>query len=265
MQRRRLLATLPALAAVALVAACATTAPPPEVRRALAPTGTLRIAVYAGSPTSLVRAAPVAEMRGVSVDIGRELARQLGVPSQVLVHERVAEVIDALKAGRADFTITNATAARALEVDFSAALIGLELGVLVPPGSRVTSLDTVDRAGVRVGVSQGSTSQGVLTRQYRQAEVVGAPSLQAARQMLQQGQLDAFATNKGVLFELADQLPGARVLGGRWGLEQLAIAVPKGRDAALPWLRAFAEAMRREGRVQQAAQRAGLRGTEGGP
>ena len=36
----------------------ATTGAPDEVRRALAPTGTLRIAVYTGSPTSLVRAAP---------------------------------------------------------------------------------------------------------------------------------------------------------------------------------------------------------------
>ena len=52
------------LASVALAAALAGCAaapgPAPEVRQALAPTGTLRVAVYSGSPTSMVRAAPVA-------------------------------------------------------------------------------------------------------------------------------------------------------------------------------------------------------------
>ena len=101
----------------------------------------------------------------------------------------------------------------------------------------------------------------MLSRELKHAQVVPAPSLQAAGQMLRQRELDAFATNKGILYELADAVPGARVLDGRWGLEHLAIAVPKGREAAAPWLRAFAESARADGLVQAAAQRAGLRGT----
>jgi polar amino acid transport system substrate-binding protein len=109
-------------------------------------------------------------------------------------------------------------------------------------------------------VTQGSTSQGVLSRDLKQARLVVAASVPAATQMLRQGELDAFATNKAILFEMADQLPGARVLEGRWGLEQLAIAVPQGRRAAAPWLQAFAADVAAKGLVQQAAQRAGLRG-----
>ena len=78
--------------------------------------------------------------------------------------------------------------------------------------------------------------------------------------MLKESRIDAFATNKGVLFQMADGLPGARVLDGRWGAESLAIAVPKGRDAGKPWLERFTSAVREEGLVQRAAQRAGLRG-----
>ena len=71
---------------------------------------------------------------------------------------------------------------------------------------------------MRIGVSQGSTSQGVLTRELKQARVVAAASLQVAGEMLQRREIDAFATNKAILFELADRVPGARVLDGRWGL-----------------------------------------------
>jgi len=250
------------LAAIAVLAACAT-APTaaPAVRQALAPTGTLRIGVYPGSPTSMVRGAGSDEMRGLSVELGRELARRVGVPSEVIVFQRVAEVVEALKGGRADFTITNATPARAQDVDFTPPLVALELGYLALPGSPVQSLADVDRPGMRIGVTQGSTSQGVLTRELKQARVVPAPSLQAAGDMLQRREVDAFATNKAILYELADGVSGARVLEGRWGLEHLAIAVPKGREAAAGYLRDFAGAVRKQGLVSSAAARAGLRGT----
>lgn len=267
--RRLALLGLASLAAAgALLTGCSTPttvpaapAAPPEVRSALAPTGTLRVAVYPGSPTSLVRGPGADEMRGVSVDIGRELARRLGVPVTFVVFERVPEIVEALKGGRADFTITNASPARARDIDFTPAVLGLESGYLVPAGSPLQALADVDRAGVRVGVTQGSTSQGVLTRDLKQASVVLAPSVTAAAAMLRQGELEAFATNKGILFEMSDALPGSRVLAGRWGLEQLAIGVPQGREAAAAWLKAFADDVVRQGLVQGAAARAGLRGT----
>lgn len=262
--RRALIAAAGALAWAALAGCAATKASPvpTEVRQALAPTGALRVAVYPGSPTSLVRAPGSDEMRGLSVEIGRELARRLGVAAEIVVLQRAAEVVDAVKTGRADFTITNATPARARDVDFTPPLVALELGYLALPGSPVQSIADVDRPGMRIGVSQGSTSQGVLTREFKHARVVPAPSLQAAGEMLRQRELDAFATNKGILFELADRLGDARVLDGRWGLEHLAIAVPKGRGtAAADYLRDFAAAARHDGLVRSASARAGLRGT----
>lgn len=258
---RRFVVAAGALAA--LLAGCAS-APPPApaaVRTALAPTGTLRVGVYPGSPTSMLRVPGSTEMRGVTVDLGRDLGLRLGVPVEVVVFQRVAEVVDALKTSRVDFTVTNATPARAADVDFTTALVALELGYLSLPGSPVQSIDAVDQPGRRIGVSQGSSSQAALTRQFRHAAVVPAPSLQVAGQMLAARELDAFATNKGILFELTDTLPGARVLAGRWGLEHLAIGIPKGRDGAMPWLRDFAEQARASGAVRRAAERAGLRGT----
>ncbi|MFO1271726.1 MAG: transporter substrate-binding domain-containing protein [Rubrivivax sp.] len=256
MPRRRALVAL----AAGLLAGCASAPPalPPAVRQALAPTGTLRIAVYPGSPTSLLPGEPP---RGVAVDVGRALAARLGVPSELVVLPRVAEVVAALKAGRADFTVTNATPARAAEVDFTPPLLALELGLLVPAGSAVASLETIDRDGVRVGVSQGSSSERALAGRWQRAKLVSEPTLDAAAADLKAGRLDAFATNKGILFELADRVPGSRVLEGRWGLEHLAIAVPQGREAARAELQRFAMQVASDGTVAAAAARAGLRGT----
>lgn len=247
-------------AAASALAGCAAPGVAPEVRSALAPTGTLRIAVYPGSPTSLVLGPGPQEMRGLTVEVGRELARRLGVPAEVIVFERVPQIVDALKDGGADFTITNASPARAKEIDFTPPVVLLETGYLVPAHSRIGMLADVDRPGVRVGVSQGSTSQGALTRDLKQATVVAAASVVAAAEMLRKGELDAFASNKGILFDMSDRVPGSRVLDGRWGLEQLAVGVPKGREAAAAWLKAFVADPATQALVQQAAQRAGLRG-----
>ncbi len=56
------------------------------------------------------------------------------MPARIVEFERVEQVIDALRSGEADMTITNASAARAALVDFTEPLVALELGYLVMPG-----------------------------------------------------------------------------------------------------------------------------------
>ena len=55
-------------------------------------------------------------------------------------------------------------------------------------------------------------------------------------------------------------MPGSRVLDGRWGEEHIAIAIPKGREQAMQYLRRFVEDVRNNGVLAQIADRAGLRG-----
>jgi polar amino acid transport system substrate-binding protein len=263
-QRRALLGAFLAattLAGCAVAVRPASTQAPAAVVRTLAPTGTLRVAVYPGSPTSLVEQAPQENMRGVTVDLGRSLADRLGVPVRIVVYPRVAEVVAALQRGDADFTITNASAERARLVDFAPTLVDLELGVLVLVSSRIPAVTRLDTAGVTVGVSQGSTSERTLGAQLKQAKLRTYASLDAARFALQTGEIDGFATNKAVLHEMADKMQGARLLEGRWGTEHLAPAIPNGREAGMPFLRDFTEDVRRNGELDRAIRRAGLRGT----
>jgi polar amino acid transport system substrate-binding protein len=226
----------------------------------LAPGGKLRVGVYLGSPTSMVRQGASGEMHGVAYDLGNELAKRLGVAFEPVIHRRVAEVLDAMKAGQVDFTVTNATAARAQDVDFSQPLFSLELGYLVPVNSPIVAIAEVDKAGRRIGVSQGSTSERTLPKMMTQAVIVPAPSLKDAVQMLNDNRIDAFATNKSILFEMSDDIPGARVLEGRWGVEHMAAAVPKARDGAHDYLRKFVDEIQKSGLLSEAIKQSGLRG-----
>jgi polar amino acid transport system substrate-binding protein len=236
----------------AFLTGCASAPVDPAVRQALAPTGKLRVAVYPGSPTSMIKDAKSGETRGVTWDLGRALAASLGVPF---------EPVEGLKAGKADVTFTNASPARAKDLDFSRALVSIEQGFLVPAGSKLANAGEVDRPGVRVGVTAGSTSEGLLTRQVKHVTLVRARNVQEAASLLSSGGIDAFATNKAILAELSDRVPGSRILDGRFGVENQALGIPKGRDAGLPYLRRFAEQALADGTVQKAVERAGVRGT----
>ena len=238
------------------VASLAVTA---QARQTLAPAGILRVGVYPGSPTSLVQNAS-GQRAGVALELGQFMGQQLGVPVQVMEFARVAEIIDAIQRGQVDMTFTNASPARARLVTFTRPLVQLELGLLLPPHSTVTRFAQIDNPSVRVGVSQGSSSQAALVQQLKQAEVVSVASLDVAQQMLRDGRLDAFATNKGILFEMREKLPDFKVSDDRWGLENLAIAVPQGREAGQAFLTALADEVTRSGRLAAMAERAGLRG-----
>jgi len=237
-----------------------TATPMPEARQALAPSGKLRVGVYPGSPYSMVRDPASGEIKGIAVELGNALAARLDVPYQQVEFGRPAEIYEALTAGQIDITIVNQTPARAEQFGWSPPLMLIELGFLAAAGLPVTTAADVDRPGVRVGVTQGGTMNGVLALELKNATVVPAATLKDGVEMLAQHKIDAYATNKANLFEMSDALPGSRVLDGRWGLEHLAMAIPKGREAGLAYVRRFVEDAKSEGLVARAAARVGLRG-----
>ena len=238
---------------------CATPAPGPsaQVRQIMAPTGKLRVALYVGTPTSVLSDS---DRRGVGYDIGQELARRLKVPFQPMILAKNADVQAAMKASNADLAFTNASPERARDMDFTQTHLAIELGYLAGPKTMVKSIAEVDRPGVRVGVTAGSSSLGTLTALYKNAKIIQTTTLDDGVTMLAAGTLDLYATNKANLFAMGDKLPGSHVLEGSWGVERHAMAIPKGREAALPYARAFVADVVASGRVKTATARAGLRG-----
>ncbi len=225
----------------------------------LAPGRKLKVALYAGTPTSILKDEG-ANSRGVGFELGREMAKRLGVEYEPIVFAKNADVLEAVQKGAADVAFTNASPARAQLMDFGPPYLDIELGYLAPADSTLQSLGDVDRPGRKIGVTLGSSSQGVLTRDLKQAQVIPSETFAIALDMLATCKIDAFATNKATLFEMAEKLPGSRVLNGHWGLERHAIAVPKGREAGLSFVRGFTRDARVEGIVAAAIARSGLRG-----
>src|ERR1035441_772856 len=108
----------PIVTAAAAAAAAAAGALARDARGVLAPKGKLRVGAFPGSPLSMVRDNKTGEMHGLSIDLGKELAKRIDVPFEQVSYQRIADVLEGMKTGDVDFTVSNATPARAVDVAF---------------------------------------------------------------------------------------------------------------------------------------------------
>ena len=253
--------------AVVVTAAGCSTVPAPTTSdssraaiEALAPGGKLRVGLYPGSPTSYIPSKDAMLPRGIGYDLAKDLASQAGVAFEPTIFPTNEKVQEAAREGSVDIVFTNATAARAQVIDFTPVVLEIEKGYLVPAGSAIRDGAAIDRPAIRVGHSRGSTTQAELGHVLKNAQLGPVDSLADASRALAEGRIDAFASNKAILHQIADGLPGSRVLPDTWGKETFAFGFPKNRDAARPYLEAFVKNARDGGAVRRAAERAGVRG-----
>jgi len=245
-----------------LLAGCAGmgTTPTSEARQALAPTGKLRVALQLGSPHNAIRDTAPGEMKGVGFDLGKELARRIGVPFEPVLYPSVGALLDAGKSGAWDVAFVGFSPARAKEWDFTALHLEVEFGYLVPGGSSIPAMADVDRPGIRVAVQEKSGPDAFFSRTLKNAQVIRASSNPGALDAVKSGQADVMGSIKPILFDLSSQLPGSRVLDGRPGIDPHAMVMPKGRDRGLDYARQFVEDAKSEGLVKAAIERVGMRG-----
>lgn len=245
-----------------LVAGCAV-APPDQdagIRRALAPTGSLRVGLIS-VPVHAIRDPYSGELRGVSHDLGSELALRLGVPFEPIMYPNPTAYVAAGQAGRWDIGSLGVAPEREALFDFAQPHLEVEYGYLVAAETNIASVNEVDRAGVRVGLVARSASDLALTKDLKHASVVRGRDLSALIDLVVLGEADVIAAQKTNLYDIAHRVPGSRVLDGRPGSEKQALAIPKGRDAvALAYVRAFVQDAKNRGLVQRAIERAGIRG-----
>jgi polar amino acid transport system substrate-binding protein len=76
--------------------------------------------------------------------------------------------------------------------------------------------------------------------------------------LLKSGQADAIALSRESLTQLAARLPGSRVLDGAYLNSYVAIAVPKGKPAALAYASAFVDAAIAAGSVRRSLDKIGM-------
>jgi len=252
---------------VLLVAGCAARLiePSPTIKTELAPRGVLRVALFTGNPVIAAKKPATGELSGTAFSLGRKLAEDANVLFTALEYTTIAKLMDDAKGGVWDVAVLGIDPARRSVIDYAPPYVVVDITYLVPPGSSITSVADADRPGVRVTAARGAATALMLQRTLKSAQLTPAESEPAAFELIRDGKADAYAQNRFMLLGLVERLPGARVLADRLDVVQLALALPKGRPAALAYVTSWTENAKRSGFVQRIIDDAGLRGVQVAP
>jgi polar amino acid transport system substrate-binding protein len=234
---------------------------------ALAPTGTLRAVYLANNPAQAVKDAATGEVRGVAVDLTRELGRRLGVAITLSGLENPQSVIDAVQRGQADVGFVAYNPERAGPVEFSKTYMLVQQTFLVRADSPIRSVSEIDRPNQRIAAGKGDSIALYLARNLKQAQLVEIPgsALNEAAAMLTAGKIDALGANRQRLTDGIRGVSGLRLLpDDLYGVEQT-IIVAKGQPEALNAVNLFIDDIRNSGFLRSAIAKSGVVGISVAP
>jgi polar amino acid transport system substrate-binding protein len=232
----------------------------PSLRSDLAPTGKMRVGINYANPVLATKDPANGELRGVAVDLARELGRRVDLPVELVGYDGAGKMVERLKNGEWDIAFLAIDPGREAEITFTPPYIEIEGTYLVPAGSSLRAIADVDRKGVRIALAAGAAYDLFLGRNTKQAELVRTPTPIAAFELLLAGKVEALAGVRQTLVANAEKLAGSRVLDGRFLAIGQAIGIPNGRDFGALYLREFIEDAKASGLVARAIEKAGVRG-----
>lgn len=228
----------------------------------VAPTGTLRAAYLSGNPAQAIKDPATGTVRGVAVDLARELARRHSVEVSLIGVATPQDVIEAVQGGTADVGFVAYNPERAGPVAFSQPYMLVQQTFVVSQDSTIRSIADIDRPNQKIGARKGDSIALYLARTLKRAQLVNTAQAGAAeiKQMLVSGQLDAFGANRQRLSDVLPEVTGLRLLpDDLYGVEQTLI-VPMGKPDVLKIVNQFIDDVRRSGFLRSSIERSGVVG-----
>jgi polar amino acid transport system substrate-binding protein len=225
----------------------------------LNPTGKLRVALVFAPSMSIffnVRQAD-GKPRGVTTDLADALGTKFNVPVEHVLFPNSGLATDALEAGSVDVAFMPVDEERKKRIAFGPNYVLGESTYMVTAVTGAKTVEDVDRVGMRVIGIANTTTIRAAGRTLKHTTITAVPSVEEAVAMLRDGRADAFALSRDSLPTYVKQIPGSSMVDGAFQQIGIAIAVAKGKPAALAAVTGFMDEAKRNGTVRRALDKAG--------
>ena len=232
----------------------------PEILAQLAPTGKLRVGLNMANNLLNNGTTAEGEPDGVAPDMGRAIAKKLGVGVAMVRYSTPGEIADTADKDEWDLGMIGAEPKRAEVIDFSGAYVEIEATYLVPSGSPYNTVEEIDQEGLRIAVSERSAYDLFLSRHLKNAELKRAQGVAGAVELFKSDSLDALAGLRPALAIEAENVTGSRMIDGCFTAVQQAIGVAKGKHAAAEFIAAFVVESKTNGFITSLINKHGVTG-----
>ena len=190
---------------------------------------TLRVGINLGNMLLVTDRKPNGDPIGVAADMAGRIADALGTGIKFNCFPTPGEVGDALDTW--DICLIAIEPKRAEVIDFCKPYVQIEATYLVPAGSPFQKIEDVDKPGVKIAAPARAAYDLYLTRTLKHAELVRGEGLPGTFEMFKKGGQDALAGLTPALLENAKEMPGSRVLPGRYTAIKQSVGTKHGKPA----------------------------------
>jgi polar amino acid transport system substrate-binding protein len=217
----------------------------------IAPTGKLRVAI-AISPAG-------GAFWSTKTESGKEMADQLGVPVEYVVHNNSGQIVDATSKGTWDVTFLPKDPEREGRMSFGPIYEVADATYIVKAGSPATNFVTLDQPGIKVAAVNNTTTMRGAIAHLKNAKVTGYQTYDEIFGLLKSGEIDAFALSRDQLNAMSRKIPGTRVLDETFKQTVTAVAVPPNHPLALAFASKFLTDATVNGTLRKAYDNNGLK------
>src|SRR6201995_1519554 len=228
-----------------------------------APTGRLRVAIgvsAAGGPFWSNKTESGA-YAGVPVDLGKEMASQLGVPVEYVAYPNSGKITDAASSGSWDVTFLPRDSERETRMSFGTVYDVADSTYIIKAGSPIKDFASLDQPGVKVAAVNDTTTMRGAQAHLKKATVTGYQTFDEIVGLLKSGEVDAFALSRDQLTALSKKIPGTRVLDETFKQTVTAVAVPLNHPLSLDYASKFMADDKTNGLLRKAFDNNGLKDT----
>lgn len=215
----------------------------------LAPEGVLRAAINFGNPV-LAQQGGDGSPQGISVELAKALARELGVHLEMVTFDAAGKVFAALEESAWHVAFLAIEPVREEQITFSEPYVIIEGTYLVAATSTYQDVEDLDKVGLKIAVGKGAAYDLFLSRTLKNAQLERAATSAGAVELYIERSLDAAAGVRQPLEKVAADDHSYRVLDGAFTSIRQAMAVPQSRQAGAAFIRDFVERKKAEGFVR---------------
>jgi len=231
------------------------------LRDEIAPTGKLRVAIAVSEAGGAFWSTKNESggYAGVPVDLGKEMAAQLGVPVEYVAYQNSGLITDAASKGEWDVTFLPKDPKRATEMTFGPTYNVSDATYIVKAGSTVMNFRDLDQPAIKVAAVNNTTTMRGAVAHLKNAKVTGYQTYDEIFGLLGNGEVDAFALAREQLDTMAKKIPGTRVLDETFRQTTRAVAVPLNHPLALAFASKFTTDAISNGTLRKAFDNNGLK------
>lgn len=198
------------------------------------------------------------KLEGFDIDMAKEITKRVDPKAKVELTQITSGTrVPMLLNGNIDSIIATMTITPEREkvVDFSEPYFNAGQSLLVKNNSDVKNIKDLNRKGARILGVQGSNSIENVKKFAPKARIVALPDYATALTALQSGQGDALTTDNGILYGMAVDNKGVKVVGGTFTTEPYGIAVDKDNPKLVKAINDAVDDMRSDGTYDKLAKK----------